>query len=359
MASKPIPVGFAAELTGKQSEASIQMRNGARMAVEEINQAGGVGGRKIELLIEDDGGVPEGAAQADQRLIQQQVVAIVGHLTSNQTLAGYAVTETSQTVLFSPTAATSALTGKKDHFFRLFPTTDRLGTEFARYIYQERKLVRVAIIYDLDNNSYTEPFAGAFEKKLAALGGTVPIQVQYQSSKSPDIREFVEQMRATEADGVFMISSSTFAPLIAQEIRLQNWDVALFAAPWAQGDALIQFGGMAVEGMELILPYDINDPSPKLMAFKERYRARYNEPPTFSAMFGYETLQVLAAGLAKTSGRAQGLSEALAAIGSYPGLSGPVRLDEFGDVIRPLYIIAIQDNQFITKLHLQPEDVWP
>ena len=354
-AIQPIPIGFSAELTGKQSEASINMRNGVRMAVEEINAAGGIAGRMINLMIEDDGGIPQGAADADAKLIQQHAVAIIGHLTSNQTLAGYEVTEKNKTVLFSPTAATSYLTGKKDDFFRTFPTTDYLGREFARYIFSQRGLSKISIIYDLDNDSYTVPFAGAFEAALTQLGGKVPNTVTYRSAQTPDLARLVDELIAANAQGVFMISSSTFAPLIAQKIRLQNWNVPLFAAPWSQGDVLIQNGGKAVNELELILPYDLNDQSGKLTAFKKSFLSRYNESPPFSAMFGYETTQILCEALKKTGGNAGGLSEALSKIGSFEGLVGPIQLDEFGDVIRTLYIVQIQNGEFVTKLRLSPE----
>jgi branched-chain amino acid transport system substrate-binding protein len=326
------------------------MRNGVRLAVEEANHSGGISGRAIDLMIEDDKGTPQGAQEADSRLIQQGAIAIIGHLTSNQSLAGYDLTEKNQIVLFSPTAATSNLTRKKDHFFRLFPTTDFMGSELARYIYNQRSLAKISIILDLDNDSYTVPFANAFEAALVKLGGKVTGKVEYRSSQSPDFSPLVKELIKPDTQGIFIIASSTVAPLIAQQIRLSGWAVPLFAAPWAQGDALIQNGGKAVEGLELILPYDLNDSAPALADFKSRYFKRYNENPTFSALFGYETFQVLLAALNKNGGSAADLAESLEKTGQINGLTGKIQLDAYGDVIRPLYIMAIQNGQFVTKL---------
>lgn len=102
----PIRVGFAGELTGRQADLGVHGRNGAQLAVEAINAAGGVAGRPIELLVRDDRGTSEGAQAADRELISEGVVAIIGHMTSAQTVAGRLVTELAKMVLFSPAAST-------------------------------------------------------------------------------------------------------------------------------------------------------------------------------------------------------------------------------------------------------------
>ena len=142
--------------------------------------------------------------------------------------------------------------------------------------------------------------------------------------------------------------------MIAQQIRLKGWPVPLFAAPWAQGENLLQIGGKAVEGMEIIIPFDINNPSPALRAFKTRYQARFAHPPVFTAMYGYETMQMLAIALEKTGGKATGLPQTLLELGDFEGLTGPIRLDEYGDALRPLYIQRIHAGKFETIETLSP-----
>ncbi|CAG0964133.1 partial Leucine-, isoleucine-, valine-, threonine-, and alanine-binding protein, partial [Anaerolineae bacterium] len=115
----PIRVGFVAQLTGVQAELGVQERNGVQLAVEEINAAGGIAGRPIELIVQDDLGTPEGAQAADRELIGAGVVAIVGHATSAQTISGLAVTNPARIVMLSPTATTPELSGLDDYFFRI------------------------------------------------------------------------------------------------------------------------------------------------------------------------------------------------------------------------------------------------
>jgi branched-chain amino acid transport system substrate-binding protein len=350
-----IKIAFVAELTGKESELGVHERNGVQLAVEEINQSGGINGRKIDLLIEDDLGIPGGAQKADKKVIDNGAIAIIGHFTSNQTVEGYKVAEAHGVVMVSPTAATSFLSGKKDLFFRVIPSTDMLGKEFARYIYKQRRLSRLVIIYDLDNLTYSEPMALAFSKQFTELGGQLATQVNFSGKSSPDFSPLVQKLQTTGSDGVFIIAAPNNAASIAQSIRLAQWNVPLFAAPWAQGVSLIQNGGKAVEGMELLVPFDINASTPELEAFRERYMDRFAITPAYTAMYGYEAAQILAEALKKSGGEAKGLPEGLLAIKNFHGLIGELHMDPYGDIFRGLYIQQVKDNKFVTILTLKPE----
>jgi branched-chain amino acid transport system substrate-binding protein len=350
-----VKVGFSAEISGKQSELGVQLRNGVQMAVDEVNAAGGIDGRKITLIVEDDLGTVVGAQEADQKLIDAGVTAIVGHFTSNQTMAGYSVTETHGMVMFSATASTSALSAKKDHFFRTVASTEYLGEGMANYIRNVRKLDRIAILYDKDNNLYSVPMTRSFVDTFSKMGGQVLDQISYAGGQAPDFNPLVENLKKLDPQGVLIIASPLNAALISQSIALQNWRPALFAASWAQGEGLIQNGGRSVEGMETIIGYDTNDPSPALKTFKENYEKRFGHAAVFSAMEGYETMQMLAEALKVTRGSAIGLSEALINIKNFQGLTGPIYMDEYGDATRTLYIQRVNQKKFETIEQIVPQ----
>jgi len=352
--SQPIRVGFTAELTGKQSELGINLRNGVQLAAEEINAAGGIHGRQIELVIEDDLGTPEGAQKAENKIIDSGVVAVIGHLTSNQTVEGFKVASSRGVLLFSGTASTSLLSGKKDLFFRTDPSNDYFGIQFARYIHEKRGLFHIAIIYDLDNNTYSEPMAKAFTNTMTSLGGQVTDQISFSGAASPDFSPMIDKIQNSNPDGVFIIASPLNTANIAQVIRLKNWQVPLFAAPWSQGQDLIKNGGNAVEGMEILIPFDLNSPSPTLQAVKTRYQARYAQAPAFTAMYGYELMQMLAEALKKTGGNAAGLPDALVGLKNYQGLESTIQMDEYGDAMRQLFIQRLQNHQYETIETVNP-----
>lgn len=344
----PIRIGFSAQLTGKQADLSIHLRNGVQLAIEEINAAGGINGHILELLIEDDFGTTQGAKDAEKKLIDEGAVAIIGHFTSDQTMAGYEIAQKRGVLLFSATASTSVMTGIDDLFFRTVASTDAMGRAFASYVFNDRKLASIAIIYDEDNKSYSEPLLNAFVETFKKLGGTVTVTVNFSSSQSPDFSPSIRNMKESSADAVLIIASPYDTALIAQTINLQNWTPELFTSSWAQGDTLFQTGGKTVEGMETILGFDVNDLTPELKKFNSDYRQHFGITPIFTAMEGYETMQMLAKALEKTNGSAQNLGRELIGIEDYTGLTGRVKLDAYGDVLRNLVIQKIVDGKFVT-----------
>lgn len=343
-----IRVGFAAQLTGKQADLGVHLRNGVQLAIEEINAAGGINGHNLELLTEDDFGIPQGAKEAENKLIDQGVVAIIGHITSDQTLAGYEIAQQRGVLLFSATASTSEMTGFDDLFFRIVTSTDAMGRAFASYIYSDRKIESIAVIYDEDNKSFSEPLLNSFLDTFKKVGGLVTITVNFSSSQSPDFSQSVLNMKNSSADAVLIIASPYDTALITQTINLQNWTPLLFTSSWAQGDNLFQTGGKTVEGMETIVGFDVNDLTPELKKFNTDYKQRFGIPPIFTAMEGYETMQMLAKALEKTDGSPQNLGRELIGIRDYVGLTGPVKLDAYGDVLRNLVIQKISDGKFVT-----------
>ncbi|MBN2258709.1 MAG: ABC transporter substrate-binding protein [Anaerolineaceae bacterium] len=344
----PIRIGFTAELTGKENELAISLRNGVQLAVEDINKNGGIAGRNIELLIEDDKGIPQGAREAENKLIDSGVIAIVGHLTSGQTTEGYPVAETRGIVLISATASTTQLTGKKDLFFCTTPSTKFLGGEFANYIYHDRGISDLAIIYDEDNAAYSYSLAEAFTDRLIQEGGKVTTSVPFPGKTITDFIPFVYALRLSNPEAVLIIASPLYAGIIAQQIRLQNWTLPLFAAPWARGDELLRNGGSAIEGLELIIAFDSDTPPAAQEAFIAQYQDHFAQDPAFTATYGYEVIQILATALAHTNGNAAGLADTLTGLSDIPTITGSVSLNDYGDTIRPLYIQKVDGGLFVT-----------
>lgn len=353
---EPIRMGFVAQLTGVQAELGVQERNGVQMALEEINAAGGVAGRPIELIVRDDLGTPEGAQAADRELIEAGVVAIIGHATSAQTIAGLAVTNPARVVMLSPTASTPELSGLDDYFFRLIYSLVDRAHALAQHIYLGRQITRIAVIYDADNTAYSKPYADAFAGQYQSLGGKLVAEADFSSKAQPDFTPLVAQLRASNPDGLLIIASDIDTALIAQRIRLMDWPLPLFTSAWAQTETLINNGGQAVEGLEIEIANASNDQSPDYVAFKGRYQARFGQSPSFGATSGYEAAQVVAAALLKTGGKADGLAQALVGIKDFKGLSDTFSFDRNGDVSRPFHLGAIRDGNYVDIEAIKPTE---
>jgi branched-chain amino acid transport system substrate-binding protein len=342
----PIQVGFVAQLTGVQAELGVQERNGAQLAVEEINAAGGVAGRWIKLVVRDDLGTPEGAQAADRELIEAKVVAIIGHATSGQTMAGLEVTQPARVVMLSPTATTPRLSGRDDFFFRVIYSLAGRAHALARHVFQGRHINRIAVICDADNVAYSKAFQEAFVDKYRSLGGTLTAGTDFSSKAQPDFSPMVAQLRASNPDGLLIIAADIDTALIAQRTRLIGWPVPLFTSSWAQTETLVNNGGRAVEGLELEIASAVNNQTQDYLDFKTHYQARFGQVPSFGSVLGYEAAKVLATALEKTGGKAEGLPQALVGIKNFKGLVDTFSFDRYGDVLRPYCLGVIRNGKY-------------
>ncbi|WP_346353900.1 ABC transporter substrate-binding protein [Azotosporobacter soli] len=344
---EPIRIGFVADLTGKQAELGVQERNGVQLAVDNLNASGGIAGRPIELLIQDDLGTGDGARAAIHQLLQANVAAIIGHATSAQTTLGLQLTDPAKIVLLSPTASTPDLSGKSPYFFRVYPTFLDSARGFASYVYQDHALKKIAILADSDNAAYAFTYRDVFSDKYTSLGGSVVKSISYASSKQPDFAPLLKELRQGEPDGLLLVTSDIDAALIAQRARLMGWRVLLFASAWAQTEILLHNGGMAVEGMEIEQAYALDNENQAFSAFKQQYQARFGRAPSFGASFGYEAASVLANALKKTGGQREGLRQALLDTKDFPGLLDTISFSANGDVVRPFYLSTIRNGKFV------------
>jgi branched-chain amino acid transport system substrate-binding protein len=345
---KPIKVGFSGHLTGPNANMGVSGRDGVLLAIDEINAAGGIAGRRVELLVRDDKGTPVGAQAADQELIDAGVVAIIGHMTSSQTIAALPVVEKAGMVLLAPTTSTPALTGRDDHFFRVVADSASEARLLARHVVHGLGLNRIAAIYDRDNSAYTTAYLNTFRDELHQGGGQMVDEVEYASSKKPVFGPIVAKLRSAEPQGLLIIASAYDSALIAQQPRLLGWQTRLFGSGWSKSAPLIENGGRSVEGMEFVHYHDPNSQAPAYLKFQHDYQARFKQTATFMAINAYESMRILAAALDKTSGQAEGLTGVLPGI-RISGLTGTVSLDQYGDGVRSRYRIMVQNGKFVTK----------
>lgn len=351
----PIQVGFVAELTGQRGQLGVDARDGAQLAVERINETNGIHGRRIELLIHDDKGDPDIARQVVTELIDQKVVAIVGPTTSGQVAAIFELINKANMVVISPGASSTQFSGQADYFFRVVPTTDLMGALFARYISVNRNIQRLHCIYDLRNQTYADPLWQAVQQEFEALGGAVGDTFTLTSGET-DLQALMMQVKAVNPEAILFIASGIDVALMAQYVQQQDIEAQLFSSPWAQSPELLEKGGQAVEGLELIAGYTPDIPYPPSQEFARRFEARYQRQPGLLASNGYESMVTLIAALERTKGNARGLPEALATIHDVEGAYSAITLDHYGDVKRPVYIARVENGQFTIIRAVSPAE---
>jgi branched-chain amino acid transport system substrate-binding protein len=349
----PILIGLSVELTGKQADIGINVRDAAQMAVDEVNARGGIRGRPIELVIRDDQGNPEVARRVDSELLSMGVVAIIGHYTSAQTEAVLDLMNQAGVVLISPSASSSEFSGKDDYFFRLIPDTTFVGQKLAQHVAEYHQIRDVLVIYDANNRSFSESYWHAFDTNFRERGGTTHL-ITYQGGKT-DLKSIAAQIAEHSPESVLLIASAADTAVLAQYIRQSGSDAHLFASSWAQTNQLIEKGGQAVEGLELGAFYNQNNQNPAHVEFLQKFQQRFKRVPQLGTSQAYEVVMLLAKCLEVTDGKAAGLREALYAVRNFPGVLGPITFDAYGDVQRDVYILRIENGQFVEHTVLLPD----
>lgn len=352
---EPVRIGYSAQCTGSTDDLGIRIRNGVQLAVEEINAAGGIQGRPIELVIRDDHGTPEGARTADQELVDAGVVAIIGHITSRQTLAGLQITDPARIIMISPSSATPDLTGKDDYFFRLSVPLDTRSRDFAQHIQKDYNLTSIALLYDTDNVGFSDQYARIFSEEFTSLGGIVTGSVGFSSSNKPDFSPLVAGLQAKNPGSLLIIANGFDTSLIVQRINQEGWNIPIFSSEWGLSlptESSLSFSGSykGTQGVLFEQTNSLNTSSQAFIDFSTRYEARFGEKIPVGPLLGYEIVYVLSEGLQNTGGRAEGLKEAMLSIQNFPDLIDPVSFDAFGDIIHPAYHDSLQNTTFGSRV---------
>lgn len=343
----PVKIGFVGSLSGRVSDLSVSGRDGVVLAVEQFNARGGLGGRPVQLLTRDDGHDRDQARDVVKDLIEEEVVGIIGHMTSSMSRATVHLINQERVLMISPTTSTSFLEGRHDFFLRVFPGHRAETRALAEYIYNDKGIERVGVLYDLSNHEYTIDWYSHFRQEFNARGGEISSSVPFSSGKDFSYNAVVERVLFHEPEGILLISGGVDAGRFVQQFRNANFQKPLFGAAWAKTYELIHHGGRAVEDFSLVHYFDPGAQNEEYLAFCEEYRDRFGRDPEFGAFFGYEAARVLLWALENTSDwSAESLRQLIINRGNFPGLQGEFFIDRFGDSFIEEKIFQVKDGAF-------------
>ena len=340
-----VKLGFSAGLSGLKSELGISGRNGAQLAVEEINRNGGIRGRKLELLVMDDKNDARIACAVDQSLAKQGVNIIIGHMVSSVATDTVKNANENKVLLISPTIAMEELTYIDDNFIRVIASNKVQGYSLAKAVLRETPVRSIAIVYDENNASFAKIINESFEMQMRDSGGSVVANASFKNRS--DFKSIISVLRESNADGVLLIASAIDAGMFCQQSRKQNLKLPVFSPMWTMTNDFIQAGGADVEGAYLISQVDLESEAAVYVEFKKAYQDRYGESPSFASILSYDAVMVAAAAIqeAGTDSTAQ-VKDTILRIGEFSGLQGPINMDEFGDVKNSYYLYRVQNGVF-------------
>ena len=342
-----IKVGMIASLTGRAAALGTSGRDGALLAFEQFNARGGVGGKSVELIVRDSKMSSEQSRQIVDEFVSLGVAAILGPMTSSTALTIVPMANLHKIPVISPTVSSVRLSGKKDFFFRVFPASNLAAEKTAEYAFHKRNASRVHVVYDTRNSGYTEPWLLAFAEKFKALGGNSVESTRYSSERNFDFLQLAKHLEGKDMDCLLILASGTDTALICQQLAKLGVKVAVFASEWSATADLIEYGGEAVEGLELFHSFDQNDTSPQYMRFSEEFMKRFGYSPSFGSAYSYNAANILLKQLER-GGSPEFIARNIVDQSPYTGVQKEIRFDEFGDVVREYTLLRIWGKRFIS-----------
>lgn len=340
-----IRVGFIGGLSDRNSDVGQAGQNGVILAVEQINRAGGINGRLIELVSKDDAQNKETAAKSAAELVAAKVEAVIGPFTSGMAAAIVPVTGKAGILEISPTLTAMEFYGKDDNLVRINRTTRDNAQDYARMLFG-RGQRHIAVAYDTRNRAFTESWLNEFRTAVTALGGTLAAEVPYESKPDADFGGVVAAMLKGKPDGLFYISGAIDVARLAQQSRKQAPDLPIGASEWAASESLLELGGKVVDGLLIVQNYNRDDESPRYREFRDAYQKRFQRLPGYSSVSAYDAATVLFSAMTK-QGKGETVKAAVLKYGPYEGLQQSIQFDANGDTPRKVFFTEIRDGRYV------------
>jgi branched-chain amino acid transport system substrate-binding protein len=354
-----ILVGEYGSMTGPQATFGQSTHNGIMMAADEVNAAGGINGRKIKVLSEDDQSKQEEAANAVTKLISQNnVLAIIGEVASSASIAAAPICQSNKVPMITPSSTNDEVTKKGDYIFRICFTDSYQGEYQAVFADQwataSGKPKVVAMLTDVKSD-YSQGLAKVFTAKFTALGGKIAGTQSYANGDS----DFRSQLTAIKGLNPSLLYVPGYYTDIGQ-IAIQARDLGI-TAPLLGGDGwespkLIEIGGKALEGCFYTNHYFYADPSPVVSSFVQKYKERYGQIPDALAALGYDAMKTLADSM-KRAAKLDGpsLRDAIGQTKGLVGVTGTINIDAQRNATgKKLVIEEIKNGQLTLKATIDP-----
>ncbi len=344
-AEDAIKIGEYASLTGKEAAYGDTSHKGIVLAVEEINAHGGVLGRKLELVTEDDQSKQGEAATAVKKLISRdRVVAVLGEIASIRSLEAAPVCQNARIPMISPASVNARVTETGDYIFRVCFVDSFQGNVLAKFAWDTLKLRRVAILTSV-SNAYSVGMTKIFKRRFLAEGGEI-VAEQKHSEGDKDFRAQLTAIKAAGADGIFASGYYTEGALTCIQARQLGLNVPIFSGDGWDAPALLEIGGAAMENTYFSTHYSPDNPMAAVKEFNHRYQERWGAPPDAWAALSYDAANVLAAAIRRAgSAEPAKIREALAGTKDFPAVTGSITMDANRNASKSAVILAIKDGR--------------
>jgi branched-chain amino acid transport system substrate-binding protein len=349
-----IVIGEVASLTGGTAAWGKAQNEGVKMAVAEINASGGVLGKQVKLITEDDQSKDGEAATVTKKLVsREKVVAVVGEIASKKSLEMAPICQKAGIPMISPGSTNPKVTEVGDHIFRVCFIDPFQGTVMAKFSLS-KGWKKMATLTDVKQD-YSVGLSQFFKDYYTANGGTLAVEQSF-STGDKDFKAQLTAIKGAGVDAIFVPGYYNEVGLIAAQARELGITVPMCGGDGWDDASLVQVAGSAVEGSFFSNHFSTEDTSEVIQGFVKKYAAANAgaKPSTFVAL-GYDSAMLLFHAM-KTAGSTDGkaVAAALAATKNFPAITGSITLDAQRNATKSAVILTIKGGQFVYVETVKP-----
>jgi branched-chain amino acid transport system substrate-binding protein len=338
-----IKIGHYGSMTGSEATFGQSTDKGIRLAVKEINAKGGIHGKQIELITYDTKGDSGEAGKAVTRLVtSDKVSAVLGEVASSLSLAGGAVCQQYKVPMISPSSTNPRVTQGRDYVFRVCFTDDFQAYGIAKFIHENLKLTKVAILYD-QKQAYSKGLRDYFTTAFKAMGGNIVLDQAY-SGGDTDYSAQLNAIRAAGAEIVFVPGYYTDGANIAIQARKAGIAVPLIGGDGWDSEQLGKIAKDAIVG-SYFSNHSAPD-QPSMQEFIGKFKAEYNnEIPDALTGLGYDAANILFESIKNAKDESpKSIRDALATTAGFQGVTGAITIDSKRNATKALVIVQMKMN---------------
>ncbi len=355
----PVIIGHYGSLTGSKATFGKSTDNGIKLAVQEINAAGGVSingvKRTVQLVSEDTEGKAEKSGTVVTKLItKDNVVAVLGEVASSITLAAAPVAQQYGVPMITPSSTNPDVTKVGDMIFRVCFIDPFQGYACAKFTRENLKLDQVAVLFD-QAGAYSVGLKDEFIKAFEGLGGTITSTQAYNEGDS-DFKAQLTRIRETKPQAIFVPGYYTEVANIALQARQLGIEVPLIGGDGWDSEDLAKNAGKAIEGSFYSNHYASDQPTKEIQDFVAAYRAEFGGTPDGLAALGYDAARLLFDAMARANSlTGKDLREAIASTKDFKGVTGVITLNADRDAVKPAVMVQMKGGVPVYAATVEPK----
>ena len=318
---KVVKIGAVLPLTGDIAVYGLKMKKGIDLAVKQINDKGGINGKQIKVLYEDDQADPKTSVSTVQKLITtEKISVIIGGAISATALPSVPVIDKNKVVLFSPAATTPKLSGMSKYFFRNWPSDIYDGTAMGKFAIKELKLKKVAVLYV--NNEWGVAISEVFAETFKKYGGEIAVMENYEQNTT-DFRTQLTKIMSQEPEAIYIPGYLKELINVLRQKKEMGIKATMLSAYGFYDPKILELTRDAADGAIFTVPtYDPENPSMVVKNYVRSFQAEYGEKPDIWSAQAYDAMNIIALALKKGAKTGPEIRDEIARVKNFEGVSG-------------------------------------